>query len=230
MGVKLTYVGHAAWLIEGSKKVVIDPFIQGNPQAKISVSDLYDVDYIVVTHGHGDHLGDTYDIAVNSGAVVVSNYEISLYLASKGLKNLHSMHIGGRYVFPDGVGFKLTPALHGSAIVDGGNVIYGGSPAGVIVYMDGKAVYHAGDTGLTMDMKLLADEMLDVAILPIGGNYTMDVKDAVKAVSFIKPLLAIPMHYKTFPVIDADPEEFVKEVKRLGIDAKIVQPGDYVVL
>jgi len=222
---KLTFIGHSAWLIEGSKKIVIDPFITGNPQAKISVEELYDVDYIVVTHGHGDHLGDTYDIAKHSGAVVVSNYEISLYLSSKGIQNVHSMHIGGKYVFEDGIGFKLTPALHGSAIIDGKDVIYGGNPAGVIVFIDDKAIYHAGDTGLTLDMKLLADELIDVALLPIGGNYTMDVKDAAKAASFIRPKLAIPMHYQTFPVINADPEEFVKEAKRLGIDAKVIAPG-----
>ncbi len=222
---KLTFLGHSAWLIEGSKKVVIDPFITGNPQASVKVEDLYDVDYIVVTHGHGDHLGDTYEIARRSGATVVTNYEISLYLASKGIEKVHSMHIGGRYTFEDGVSFKLTPALHGSSIVDGKNIIYGGNPAGVIVFMDGKAVYHAGDTGLTMDMKLLADELIDVALLPIGGNYTMDVKDAAKAASFIKPKLAVPMHYKTFPVIDADPEEFVKEAHRLGITAQVVAPG-----
>ena len=223
----MRFLGHATWLIESEGvKIVIDPFITGNPQSPVQVRDLFDVNYIIVTHGHGDHLGDTREIAVRSGATVVCNYEIGLYLGSKGVTNIHTMHIGGRAKFDFGW-IKLTPAVHGSSIQERNSIIYGGMPAGVLIEIGGRRIYHAGDTGLTKDMELLADEMVDVALLPIGGNYTMDVYDAAKAVAMIKPKLAVPMHYGTFPVIEADPEEFVREVSRRGFSAKVVRPGEW---
>ncbi|WP_313345740.1 metal-dependent hydrolase [Sedimentibacter sp.] len=214
---KLTYLGHAAVIIEEGKfKGIIDPFISGNPSAKVNVNELSDVTHIFVTHGHGDHIGDTVDIAKQSGALVIANAEISAYLSKFNVRT-HAMHIGGRTKFDFGI-VKMTNALHGSGISDNGNMIYGGNPGGFIIHINGNKVYHAGDTGLTMDMKLLEDENIDVAFLPIGGNYTMDIEDAVKAVDFIKPKIVIPFHYNTFDVIRANPEEFKDKVKSSNVE------------
>ena len=213
---KLTYLGHAAVMIEeGNFKGIIDPFISGNPSARSGPDELSDVTHIFVTHGHGDHIGDTVDIARKSGALVIANAEICAYLGKFNVRT-HAMHIGGRTKFDFGI-VKMTNALHGSGISDGGNMIYGGNPGGFIINIDDKKVYHAGDTGLTLDMKLLEDENIDVAFLPIGGNYTMDIDDAVKAVDFIKPKTVVPFHYDTFDIIKADPEEFKNKVKSSNV-------------
>jgi L-ascorbate metabolism protein UlaG (beta-lactamase superfamily) len=212
---KVTYLGHAAFYIEGKGiKALIDPFLSGNPSSAWKPSDVKELDYIFITHGHGDHLGDTLQIAKNTDAMVIANAEISAYLTSKGLK-CHSMHIGGRYTFPFGR-VKLTPAWHGSGITEGDQTLCGGTPCGFLIEVEGKKLYHAGDTGLTMEMKLLEQEQVDLAMLPIGGNYVMDIDDAVRAVEFIKPKKVIPMHYDTFPVIKADPHEFQSKVGSLA--------------
>lgn len=220
---KIKYFGHAAFMIEGRGiKALIDPFISGNLNSGTNVDAFKDITHIFVTHGHGDHLGDTVDIARNNNAEVICNFEIGQYLGRKGL-SVHTMHIGGRAGFAFGK-VKMTPALHGSSIIDGDCLIYGGNPCGFVIEVEGKKVYHAGDTGLTMDMKLLEDENIDAALIPIGGNYIMDVYDAVKAVSFIKPKLAVPMHYNTFPAIKADPEEFKNNVT--NTEVKILAIGE----
>lgn len=204
---KITYLGHSAFIVEeGDFKAIIDPFISGNLSSMINVSDISGLTHILVTHGHDDHLGDTVSLAKSNNALIIANAEISGYLAEKGLKT-HAMHIGGKHKFDFGT-VKLTPALHGSGISTERGTIYGGNPCGFIIEANGKKVYHAGDTGLTMDMQLLEPEDIDVAMIPIGGNFTMDIDDAVKAVKFIKPKVTIPMHYDTFPVIKADPKEF----------------------
>lgn len=204
---KLTFLGHSALLIEeGNFKGLVDPFITGNSLSKISVDDLVNITHIFVTHGHGDHIGDTINIAKRNKALIITNHEISAYLSKFKLRT-HAMHIGGRTKFDFGT-VKMTNALHGSGISENGNMIYGGNPGGFIIEVNGKKIYHAGDTGLTYDMKLLEDEKIDVAFLPIGGNYTMDIEDALKAVDFIKPKTVVPMHYNTFGIIKADPEIF----------------------
>lgn len=204
---KLTFLGHSALLIEeGNFKGLVDPFITGNSLSKISVDDLVNITHIFVTHGHGDHIGDTINIAKRNKALIITNHEISAYLSKFKLR-IHAMHIGGRTKFDFGT-VKMTNALHGSGISENGNMIYGGNPGGFIIEVNGKKIYHAGDTGLTYDMKLLEDEKIDVAFLPIGGNYTMDIEDAIKAVDFIKPKTVVPMHYNTFGIIKADPEIF----------------------
>jgi L-ascorbate metabolism protein UlaG (beta-lactamase superfamily) len=204
---KLTFLGHSALLIEeGNFKGLVDPFITGNSLSKTSVDDLVNITHIFVTHGHGDHIGDTINIAKRNKALIITNHEISAYLSKFKLRT-HAMHIGGRTKFDFGT-VKMTNALHGSGISENGNMIYGGNPGGFIIEIDGKKIYHAGDTGLTYDMKLLEDEKIDVAFLPIGGNYTMDIEDALKAVDFIKPKTVVPMHYNTFGIIKADPEIF----------------------
>ncbi len=224
---KLTYLGHSAFLIEGEGlKGIFDPFLSGNPQAAMKPEEV-EVDYIFVTHGHADHLGDALDIAKRTGATIIAPYELASYCQARGA-NAHPMHIGGSYKFPFGR-VKLTPAHHGSAIVEDGNIIYLGMPCGFLVDVEGKTVYHAGDTGLFAELSMLGErENIEVALLPIGGNFTMDLMDAVYAASLLRPRLAIPMHYKTFPVIEADPEEFRRHVEALGIGAKVLNPGESV--
>ncbi|WZL72858.1 metal-dependent hydrolase [Clostridiaceae bacterium 35-E11] len=219
----LKFLGHSCFYVEeGDFKALIDPFLSNNPQASTTLSDFQKISHIFITHGHGDHLGDAVPLASQSNATIITNYEIACYLGGKELST-HPMHIGGRTKFNFGV-VKMTPALHGSGIETVGGLVYGGNPCGFIIEVNGKKIYHAGDTGLTMDMKLLEVENIDVALLPIGGNFTMDIEDAVRAVEFIKPKIVIPMHYDTFPIIEADPETFKEKVK--GAEVMILKPNE----
>lgn len=225
---KLTFLGHAALLIEGIEgryNVVIDPFFTGNPAFPKNF-ELPKVDYVLVTHGHGDHLGDTVSLCQKYGSTVVSNFELCNYLQAKGC-TVHPMHVGGVFYFEFGK-VKLTPAVHGSGIHDGDKVLYGGNPCGFLIKAEGKTIYHAGDTGLTKEMELLKE--VDVAFLPIGGNFVMDVDDAIEAVKMIKPKLVVPMHYNTWDIIKADPERFKAEVEKMGIECRILKPGESIEL
>lgn len=220
---KLTFLGHSAWYIEGNNvRMVIDPFLTDNPQARVKPSDLT-VDYVLLTHGHGDHLGDGIEMAKQNHATVVAPYELAMYCQSKGVEKVHPMHIGGGFNFPFGR-IKLTIAHHGSMTPDG---TYAGNPCGFLVTMDGKTIYHAGDTGLFYDMKLIGEmNAIDVALLPIGDNFTMGIDDAVKAAELLQPGLVIPMHYQTFDVINVNPQDFIDKVSAKGIQARIVPPGE----
>lgn len=222
---KLRYLGHSAFYLEGEGiKALIDPFLTGNPLAAAGQEDFTDINYIFVTHGHGDHIGDAVAIAQRCDATIFTCNEQAGWLAGKGLKT-EGMHIGGRAPFPFGR-VKLTPAWHGCPILENGEVRYGGVACGFVIEVEGKKVYHAGDTGLTMEMKLLEDEKIDVALLPIGGYYTMDADDAVRAAGLIRPRVVIPMHYDTFPPVKADPRDFSDKVTARGFaEARILKPG-----
>ncbi len=222
---KLTFLSHSAWLIEGKNhRIVIDPFLTGNPKA-MTKPDASPADYVLITHGHGDHVGDGIAIAKRNKATVIANHEVSSYCAGQGCI-VHGMHIGGAHAFPFGR-VKLTIAHHGSGIsAPDGGFFYGGNPCGVVITIDGKNIYHAGDTGLFLDMKLIGErDALDAALLPIGDNYTMGVDDAVCAAEFLRAKIAIPMHYGTFPLIDANPHEFARKVEAKGLKAQIVEIG-----
>lgn len=223
----LKYLGHSAFYLEGNGiKALIDPFISGSPVApeEAKKADAWpDLNYIFVSHAHGDHLGDTVDIAKRTGASVICTNELASYLTGKGLAT-DGMHIGGRARFPFGR-VKLTPAFHGSSIFEDGKMVYSDFPCGFLIEVDGKKIYHAGDTGLSTEMTLLEAEGVEVALLPIGGYYVMDADDAVRAVGFIKPQKTVPIHYDTFPPIKADPDDFAKKVAGAS-EVVIMKPGD----
>jgi len=223
MGIRLTWYGQACFLIDtGDAKLLIDPFITGNPTATIKSEDIA-ADYILVSHGHGDHLGDTEDIAKRTGAMVISNYEIHNWLIGKGLENVHPQHIGGGFDYPWGR-VKLTIAHHGSGLPDGS---YGGNPCGFLLYIQGKKIYHACDTGLFYDMKLIGEEGIDLAILPIGDNFTMGPDDALRAIKLIQPQEAIPIHYNTFDIIKQDPHAWAVRVEEAtSTKVSVMNPGD----
>jgi L-ascorbate metabolism protein UlaG (beta-lactamase superfamily) len=218
--VKLTYYSHDCWEIESEgRKIIIDPFIADNPLAPIKPSDIK-VDAVLVTHGHGDHLGDSIEISKSCQVPIISVFELINYVTSKGATG-HPLHIGGGFQFDFGH-VKATIAHHGAG---GPNGEYLGTPCGYVITMGGKKIYHSGDTGLFLDMKLIGEmNPLDVALLPIGDNFTMGIDDAVKAVEFLNPKIAIPMHYDTFDVIKADPNDFVKKVKPPA-KGVVVSPG-----
>lgn len=220
----LQFLGHSAFYLEGKGiRALIDPFLSGNPMASEGADARTEIDYIFVTHAHGDHLGDTVQIAKRTGATVFCTNEMSKHLGAMGIKTT-GMHIGGRAKFPFGK-VKLTPAFHGSSIFDGDKMIYSDVPCGFLIEVDGKKIYHAGDTGLTVEMSLLEAEEVEVALLPIGGYFVMDTDDAVRAVGMIRPKRVVPMHYNTFPPIQADPNEFKRKVGNLA-EVDILKPGE----
>jgi len=224
---KTTYYGHASFELEaGGKKLLFDPFISHNPLAKAIDVNSLNPDYILISHGHGDHVADLETIQKNSGATVICIAEIASWLGNKGIENAHGMNIGGGYGFDFGR-VKMVYALHSSSMPDGS---YGGSPAGFVIHADGKKIYYAGDTALTMDMKLLADENLDWAYLPIGDNYTMGADDAIKAAGFINCKNIIGMHYDTFPVIKINKEEVRKKFESAGLNLKLLAIGESLTL
>ncbi len=219
----LTFLGHSAFqLTSGGTTILIDPYLTGNPQAAADPATIH-ADYILVTHAHGDHLGDTAAIAKRTGAKVVTTSEIARMLKDQGC-DVVPLQIGAKKIFDFGY-VRVTPAFHGAGVP-------GGHAAGFIVNLAGITVYHAGDTSLFGDMALLGRlEKIDYALLPIGDNYTMGPDDAVEAVGMLNPKVVVPMHYNTHALIMQDPEAFKKAVEtRFKAKVEIMKPGAVLVL
>lgn len=224
MTFKTTWLGHGSFALDvDGHKVLIDPFLNGNPAASTS-ADKLQADFILISHGHGDHTGDLVSIARRTGAMVIGNFEMANWAESKGIKKTHGQHIGGGYHHPFGY-VKLTIAHHGSALPDGS---YGGNPCGfLITAKDGKRAYFACDTGLFYEMKFYGEEGVDVAFLPIGDNFTMGPDDALKAVKLIEPKVVVPVHYNTWALIEQDADAWAR---RVSAETKtrplVLKPGE----
>ncbi|GAA5416343.1 UPF0173 metal-dependent hydrolase SA1529 [Paraliobacillus ryukyuensis] len=209
---KLSYHGQSVVQIKTeTHTILIDPFITGHERCDLDVDEV-NPDVILLTHGHNDHVGDTIPIAKRTNALVVAPNELAQYLESRGLQT-HPLHIGGAHTFDFGT-VKLTQAFHGSMFYDEeGNGIYSGMPAGILFKAEGKTIYHAGDTGLFSDMKMIGEmNDIDVAFLPIGDNFTMGPEDALIAAKWIDASYVVPVHYNTFPLIEQDGKAFAANV------------------
>jgi len=223
----MTWYGHATLGLETSGyRILIDPFFTGNPVASIG-SDQIQADFILVSHGHGDHIGDAIEIAKSTGAMVISNAEIARWLEKRGV-NVHPQHLGGGYRHPFGY-LKLTMALHGSILPDGS---YGGNPAGFLLTTnEGEKIYMACDTGLFGDMRLIGEEGIDLALIPIGDNYTMGPEDALRAVKLLQPKRVVPIHYDTWDLITQDPNAWAHRVwSETGVEVVVMKPGQSIVV
>jgi L-ascorbate metabolism protein UlaG (beta-lactamase superfamily) len=221
---KLTFYGHATFLMEiNGKKFLFDPFFTGNPSAKDIDIDAITADYIFITHGHGDHTADLVNVAKKTGAKCVAAAEIVGWLNKNGVENAHPLNHGGPVAFDFGK-VRAVNAVHSSSFSDGS---YAGNPLGFVFTTPAGNFYAAGDTALTMDMQLMPLwARLDLAILPIGGNYTMDVADAIHAADFIKCNKIVGVHYNTWPIIAIDTDKAKADFKTAGKELFLPKPGE----
>lgn len=209
MSTKITWLGHSGFSIEtGTHTILIDPFLSGNPLAAVGPGDLA-ADFILLTHGHGDHVGDTVDIAKRTGATVLGNFEVGNWIAAQGVENVKTPNTGGTTSLDFGT-VKLTLAFHSSSMPDGS---YGGSPNGLLINLNnGLTILHCGDTALFSDMQLLGEEDIDVAMVPIGDYFTMGPAESIRAIKWLKPRNVIPVHYNTFPPIEQNAGQWAEMV------------------
>ncbi len=216
----IKFIGHAAVELETDVKILIDPYISNNPLCNNSPED-FSPDVILLTHGHSDHIGDAIEIAQRKSCTIYAMAELAKWISKKGVKT-HGFNIGGELNISS-TSIYVTQAIHSSSCPDGS---YGGLACGFVIRYKEKSFYHSGDTALFSDMQLLGEKFkIDVAMLPIGSNYTMGINDAVKAVEYLSPAIVIPIHYNTFSVISSNPEEFKLKVEYLGYKCNILQPG-----
>jgi len=227
---ELTFLGHSAFQVTSPKGItmLIDPWLTGNPQAAMETDNVGTIDLILVTHGHGDHLGDTFGIAQKTKAQVVSMPEISRFLTAKGLDNTVGMNKGGTYRFRE-IDITMVQATHSSSTMENDTIVYTGEPAGYVVTLEnGFSIYHAGDTGVCKDMEIIGDLYHpDLAVLPIGSHYVMGPREAAYACQMIRPTYVVPMHYGTFPVLTGTPKAFMDEMASLpSVSVIVMNPGD----
>ena len=221
----LTFHGQSTFTVETADgtRLVIDPFFDDSPVSDIRRAEAGPVDYVLCTHGHFDHFADAIPLLRETGATLVSTFEIVSFAETQGIANVHPLHIGGGHDFPFGRA-KMTPAIHGGQVHGDATGQFTTVPGGFLLHIDGKRIHHAGDTALTLDMQLLRGKV-DVAILPIGDNFTMGPEDAAEAVGFIEPEVVIPMHYNTWPLIAQDPERF-RDLVGDRARVQVMDPGD----
>lgn len=221
---QIRFLGQSAFLLEsGDHRVLIDPFIQGNPKSPVTLEEAlgWNVSAVLISHAHGDHWGNALDFG-RAGVPVIGTAEIGGYAQKNGAQNAIGANIGGT-VRGEWGSVYFTPAWHSSSFPDG---TYGGMPTGLVIEMGGVRVYHAGDTNLFSDMRLIGDRGVDVALLPIGDHYTMGPEEAARALELLRPRVAIPMHYGTFPPLVGDPQVFAREGQARGVEVRVLEPGE----
>ena len=225
----ITWLGHATFVIvtPGGKRIVTDPWLEGNPSCPPDRKRIDAADVILLTHGHFDHSGDVVNVARATNAPVVAIFELSTWLGRKGLQNVVGMGIGGT-VTVAGLEISMVPAVHSSSVEENGTIVYLGPPVGFVVRMEnGQAFYFAGDTALFGDMKLIGEMYQpDVAFLPIGDHFTMGPAAAARACALLGVRQVVPMHYGTFPVLTGTPERLKQAVATTGVDVLVLEPGE----
>ena len=228
-GIKLTWLGHATFLIESpeGKKILIDPWVMNNPMTPADKKKFDNIDVMLCTHGHGDHIGDAVELAKKHDPKVVGVYELCLWMNKKGAKQIMPMNKGGSQEVGD-VYVTMVHADHSCGIEDDGQIIYGGEPCGyVITFKNGVKIYHAGDTNVFGDMQLIHElYQPDIAMLPVGDVFTMGPREAAHACKLLKPKAVIPMHFGTFPLLTGTPQELERRIKDMGVELHTMKPGE----